>query len=533
MKNAQELKAIYGSPSFKAREQVARFDDGGSYYDAVNFANPTEPQYVTPTAQSSMSGLTSGLPTSIDPSVTNAAPPTANLLTNSQVGNPGDPNAAAGAPANTGGLGNILGPNTGSLLTAALGVLSAAGHYAQSKGAATLPAMPAQQGFGSSALPALPGANGSNGFGPAGGYNFGNYSGVSSPGLGYAPRTQAPAMPMSSYYTYGQGPEHQFFTPVNAQTGVAPPTGQKKGGRVKKHAIGGAISGLNTQNPMLGSMQSAVPGTAFSGPAQQPMLNQMPNAPAPTGLQATGALQGTPGGPMMAPNPVATSTGFMAGPVKPMIGPQKPTVGPPTGIQASMQQAVNPAPRPVAPQMPARPAPAPTMPMARPMPQPMRTVQPMPANRNFMAADGGQPDKTSYANTWGQWTPPNPAGQAQSNVTGAPARGALSDVIPHRAMVGHAQGGAMPHGQGPQTMSRHVRGPGDGTSDSIPARLANGEYVLSADVVSGLGNGDNGSGAKRLDQFVHNVRVHKAQNASQGKLPADAKPIPHYMGGQS
>jgi hypothetical protein len=172
--------------------------------------------------------------------------------------------------------------------------------------------------------------------------------------------------------------------------------------------------------------------------------------------------------------------------------------------------------------------------MARPMPQPMRTTQPMPANRNFMAADGGQPaqsDKTSYANTWGQWTPPNPAGQAQSNVTGVPARGALSDVIPHRTIPGHAQGGAMPQGQGPQTMSRHVRGPGDGTSDSIPARLANGEYVLSADVVSGLGNGDNGSGAKRLDQFVHNVRVHKAQNASQGKLPADAKPIPHYMGG--
>jgi hypothetical protein len=56
--------------------------------------------------------------------------------------------------------------------------------------------------------------------------------------------------------------------------------------------------------------------------------------------------------------------------------------------------------------------------------------------------------------------------------------------------------------------------------------------VLSADVVSGLGNGDNGSGAKRLDEFVKNVRVHKSQNASRGQLPADAKPIHKYMGGQ-
>jgi hypothetical protein len=80
--------------------------------------------------------------------------------------------------------------------------------------------------------------------------------------------------------------------------------------------------------------------------------------------------------------------------------------------------------------------------------------------------------------------------------------------------------------------SRYVRGPGDGTSDDIPARLANGEYVLSADVVSGLGNGDNNSGAKVLDSFVKNLRVHKAENAAKGKLPADAKPIHKYLGGQ-
>lgn len=47
----------------------------------------------------------------------------------------------------------------------------------------------------------------------------------------------------------------------------------------------------------------------------------------------------------------------------------------------------------------------------------------------------------------------------------------------------------------------HVRGPGDGESDSIAARLSDGEYVLTAREVSDIGHGDNEQGALKLDKW--------------------------------
>ena len=54
----------------------------------------------------------------------------------------------------------------------------------------------------------------------------------------------------------------------------------------------------------------------------------------------------------------------------------------------------------------------------------------------------------------------------------------------------------------------------DGMSDSIPANidgvedvaLSEGEYVVPADAVSGIGNGDTNSGARRLTELVESVR---------------------------
>lgn len=68
----------------------------------------------------------------------------------------------------------------------------------------------------------------------------------------------------------------------------------------------------------------------------------------------------------------------------------------------------------------------------------------------------------------------------------------------------------------------YVSGKGDGTSDSIPAMLANGEFVIPADVVSSLGNGSNDSGAKILDEFLKTIRAHK-RKADPKKLPPDSK----------
>jgi hypothetical protein len=92
-----------------------------------------------------------------------------------------------------------------------------------------------------------------------------------------------------------------------------------------------------------------------------------------------------------------------------------------------------------------------------------------------------------------------------------------------------AEGGQIEHN--PQFFSegglgtldnRYVRGEGDGTSDSVPAMLASGEFVIPADVVSGLGNGDNDAGAAVLDEFMKAIRAHK-RAADPSELPEDSK----------
>jgi hypothetical protein len=81
---------------------------------------------------------------------------------------------------------------------------------------------------------------------------------------------------------------------------------------------------------------------------------------------------------------------------------------------------------------------------------------------------------------------------------------------------------------------RLLRGPGDGVSDSIPAsiggkqpaRLADGEFVVSADVVSGLGNGSTEAGAKKLYAMMDRVRKARTGNAKMGKTINADKLIP-------
>jgi hypothetical protein len=72
---------------------------------------------------------------------------------------------------------------------------------------------------------------------------------------------------------------------------------------------------------------------------------------------------------------------------------------------------------------------------------------------------------------------------------------------------------------------RMLRGPGDGMSDSIPgvingkrpARLADGEFVVPADVVSHLGNGSTDAGAKHLYSMMDKVRQARTGHKFQGR----------------
>ena len=76
----------------------------------------------------------------------------------------------------------------------------------------------------------------------------------------------------------------------------------------------------------------------------------------------------------------------------------------------------------------------------------------------------------------------------------------------------------------------YVEGAGDGQSDSIPAMLADGEYVMDADVVSSLGNGSNKAGAKVLDKMRENIRMHK-RSTPVNSIPSKAKSPLAYMKG--
>ena len=107
----------------------------------------------------------------------------------------------------------------------------------------------------------------------------------------------------------------------------------------------------------------------------------------------------------------------------------------------------------------------------------------------------------------------------------------LPDYLQSKAEGGHIEG------HNPQFYSegglnslgnRYVKGDGDGTSDDVPAMLANGEFVIPADVVSRLGNGSNDAGANVLDEFLQVIREH-AQKQDPKELPPDSKGALAYL----
>ena len=83
----------------------------------------------------------------------------------------------------------------------------------------------------------------------------------------------------------------------------------------------------------------------------------------------------------------------------------------------------------------------------------------------------------------------------------------------------YAMGGATP------TQPRYLQGHTDGMADELntsidgiqPAKLSHGEFVIPADVVSHLGNGNSDAGAKKLYEMMSRVRKARTGNEKQGK----------------
>lgn len=110
---------------------------------------------------------------------------------------------------------------------------------------------------------------------------------------------------------------------------------------------------------------------------------------------------------------------------------------------------------------------------------------------------------------------------ALNNVQGTPNQNYAGGGISH--LGGYSDGG------------RLLKGPGDGVSDDIPAqigarqpaRLADGEFVVPARIVSELGNGSTKAGAKRLYAMMDRVQSGRKKSVGKGKVAVDSKAYKH------
>jgi hypothetical protein len=98
-----------------------------------------------------------------------------------------------------------------------------------------------------------------------------------------------------------------------------------------------------------------------------------------------------------------------------------------------------------------------------------------------------------------------------------------------------ARGGIMYSLGGYSDGGRLLRGPGDGVSDSIPAsignrqpaRLADGEFVIPARIVSEIGNGSTEAGARKLYAMMERIQKDRKKSIGKGKVAVNSKADKH------
>ena len=110
-------------------------------------------------------------------------------------------------------------------------------------------------------------------------------------------------------------------------------------------------------------------------------------------------------------------------------------------------------------------------------------------------------------------------------------------------LMGYANGGMMPRYAlgglgslgGYSDGGRLLRGPGDGVSDSIPAmigkrqpaRLADGEFVVPARIVSELGNGSTEAGARKLYKMMDRIQAARGKTVGKGRVAKNSRAEKH------
>jgi hypothetical protein len=112
----------------------------------------------------------------------------------------------------------------------------------------------------------------------------------------------------------------------------------------------------------------------------------------------------------------------------------------------------------------------------------------------------------------------------------------LGDIDTYMEIPIEAAGGGIMYGLGGYSDGgRLLRGPGDGVSDSIPAvigkrqpaRLADGEFVIPARIVSELGNGSTEAGARKLYAMMERVQNTRRKSIGKKKVAVNSKADKH------
>jgi hypothetical protein len=336
---------------------------------------------------------------------------------------------------------------------------------------------------------------------------------------------QTPTNMIGSKYQPGQDTsERQWFnggytygTPYEAADGgiiALAGGGMAAGGGPVELMSNQAALGANTMYPMANMSTSA-----FATPYQDPKSTNMMSSMAPSGGGTVNAMSGEPNmqGTRLAAGGVTGQGGINlniplnigsggAGGFGGGGGNQYPFTGQQTQSPGYQQMQQMNQPQGYGPRGPANFSPDYLAAMAS------VRGQSAGAAPNGIAQETPIPGQPGYAiNTMAQ-------GPAAMQAMGGFAAGGMTGGISN--LGGYSDGG------------RLLRGPGDGVSDSIPAqignkqpaRLADGEFVVPARIVSELGNGSTEAGAKQLYKMLDRVQNARAKTTAKGKVAHNNNP---------
>jgi len=107
----------------------------------------------------------------------------------------------------------------------------------------------------------------------------------------------------------------------------------------------------------------------------------------------------------------------------------------------------------------------------------------------------------------------------QMPMMGPSGMGEMGDYLGPSSEMGVEEQGDLGLGMqsgGDYTRGAHVMGPGTGTSDSVNAKLSDGEFVVTANAVKNAGGGDRREGAKRMYNMMNRL---DPQSARPGEEP--------------